>query len=209
MGKCTVTWLCTLSLIFLVITGAKALLDSTFDDFKGEGVTYSWSAGEATERGVLVRELAADPSELEIPGGSIRFGHAWIEERSLSTHRLVWFPAEQRVGGYFLYFRFAEIKGVKPSDLIILRGDEGSSVGSMASGGDYLCRVGGGAFGCPHAGLRPPLKRSVRFSRTPLSQRSAIREGESKESVRSSVQDPTRRRDVAPEVVSNPGNATA
>ena len=38
------------------------------------------------------------------------------------------------------------------------------------------CRVGGGALGRPHAGLRPPLKRSVRFSRTPLSPRRPTRE---------------------------------
>src|SRR5262249_26341592 len=71
------------------------------------------------------------------------------------------------------------------------------------------CRVGGGALGCPHAGLRPPLKRSVRFSRTPLSQRHATGVGGSKESVRSSVQGPTPRRDDAPAAVSSPGTATA
>src|SRR5262249_59723763 len=59
------------------------------------------------------------------------------------------------------------------------------------------CRVGGGALGCPHAGLRPPLKRSMQVSRTPLSQRHATSVGGSKESVRSSVQGPTRRRDGA------------
>jgi hypothetical protein len=71
------------------------------------------------------------------------------------------------------------------------------------------CRVGGGALGRPHAGLRPPLKRSVRFSRTPLSQRHATRVGGSKESVRSSVQVPTRRRDDAPAALSSPDTATA
>src|SRR5262245_64412570 len=71
------------------------------------------------------------------------------------------------------------------------------------------CRVGGGALGCPHAALRPPLKRRVRFSRTPLSQRHATSVGGSKESVRSSVQGPTPRRDDAPAAVSSPGTATA
>jgi hypothetical protein len=71
------------------------------------------------------------------------------------------------------------------------------------------CRVGGGALGCPHAGLRPPLKRSVQFSRTPLSQRHATSVGGSKELVRSSVQGPTRRRDDVPEAVSSPDTATA
>ena len=42
------------------------------------------------------------------------------------------------------------------------------------------CRVGGGALGCPHAGLRPPLKRSVQFSCTPLSPRYATSAGGSK-----------------------------
>ena len=69
------------------------------------------------------------------------------------------------------------------------------------------CRVGGGALGCPHAGLRPPLKRSVRFSRTPLSQRHATSVGGSKESVRSSVQGPTHRRDHVPAAVASPDTA--
>ena len=71
------------------------------------------------------------------------------------------------------------------------------------------CRVGGGALGYPHAGLRPPLKRSVQFSRTPLSQRHANSVGGSKESVRSSVQGPTPRRDGVPATVSSPDSATA
>src|SRR5437879_439495 len=71
------------------------------------------------------------------------------------------------------------------------------------------CRVGGGALGCPHASLRPPLKRSVQFSRTPLSQRHATSVDESKELVRSSVQGPTHRRDDVPAAVSSPDTATA
>src|SRR6516165_958212 len=71
------------------------------------------------------------------------------------------------------------------------------------------CRVGGGALGCPHAGLRPPLKRSVQFSRTPLSQRHATSVGGWKELVRSSVPDPTNRTDDVPAAVSSPDTATA
>ena len=37
------------------------------------------------------------------------------------------------------------------------------------------CRVGGGALGCPRAGLRPPLKLHVRFSRMQLSRRRIFR----------------------------------
>ena len=35
----------------------------------------------------------------------------------------------------------------------------------------HRCRVGGGALDCSRAGLRPPLKLGVQFSRTQLSQR--------------------------------------
>src|SRR5262249_57235018 len=71
------------------------------------------------------------------------------------------------------------------------------------------CRVGGGALGYPHAGLRPPRKRSVQFSRTPLSQRHATSVGGSKELVRSSVPAPTHRTDDVPAAVSSPDTATA
>ena len=35
----------------------------------------------------------------------------------------------------------------------------------------HRCRVGGGALDCSRAGLRPPLKLGVQFSRTQLSRR--------------------------------------
>ena len=41
---------------------------------------------------------------------------------------------------------------------------------SNSSPGNY-CRVGGGALDCSRAGLRPPLKLGVQFSRTQLSRR--------------------------------------
>ena len=40
------------------------------------------------------------------------------------------------------------------------------------------CRVGGGALDCSRAGLRPPLKLGVQFSRTQLSRRRSSLSGE-------------------------------
>lgn len=109
--------------VVLVFTGIQAVLNSLFDDFKGEGVTYSRSTSEARFRGILVTELVADPQELEIAGGRIRFGEAWIEEEALSTHQLVWLPAERRTGDYRLYFTLADVNGVNAFDLIFASGD--------------------------------------------------------------------------------------
>src|SRR5215472_4012659 len=50
-------------------------------------------------------------------------------------------------------------------------GSRGRSFRSPAVPHLPRCRVGGGAFDCSHAGLRPPLKLGVQFSRTQLSQR--------------------------------------
>src|SRR5215469_17701210 len=43
------------------------------------------------------------------------------------------------------------------------------------------CRVGGGAFETSHAGLRPPLKLGVRFSRTQLSRRRSSLSGDGRD----------------------------
>src|SRR5262245_35929807 len=96
--------LCVLVLVAVAATGVKALANAAFDDFKKEGETKSWSVAEARERGVLVTELAAAPSEVSVPGGRVRFGEIWVEERALSAHKFVWLPGEQRVGGYRLHF---------------------------------------------------------------------------------------------------------
>src|SRR5215472_1355162 len=42
----------------------------------------------------------------------------------------------------------------------------------------HCCRVGGGALDCSRAGLRPPLKLGVQFSRTQLSRRRSSPGGE-------------------------------
>ena len=89
-------------------TGAKALLNAVTEDPKGRGDIESENVAEARGRGVLVAELAAVPSELPAPGGRIRFGEVWVEERALPGHRFVWFPRERRVGGYRLQFTLAE-----------------------------------------------------------------------------------------------------
>ena len=59
------------------------------------------------------------------------------------------------------------------------------------------------------AGLRPPLKLDVRFSRIQLSQRRFNVAGAEKESSRSGARVPARRTVAAPGVVSNPGSASA
>ncbi len=133
------TWLWVF-LIFALATVVKALLNAGFDDFKGEGTTYSFSAGDAKGRGVLVAELIADPPEVEVGGGSIRFGEAWLEERSLSTHCFVWFPVERRTGGYRLSFTLAEVKGLNASDLILVPDDAGMDA-RMSSEGRTIHKV--------------------------------------------------------------------
>ena len=94
---------------------------------------------------------------------------------------------------------------------------DGLSIGFRSVGFPPACHSGYGASDCYPGGTdsrwthQPFLdaQRSGRFSRTPLSPGHATSVGGSKESVRSSVQVPTRRRDDAPGAVSNPGTATA
>ncbi|MBN9523822.1 hypothetical protein J0H58_35815 [bacterium] len=96
-------WLRVLAVVTIfagAATAVKAVLNHLFDDFKARGERESESLDEARERGILVAEVVADPTEAEFPGGRIRFGRAWVEERSLPTHRFVWFPVERRKGGY-------------------------------------------------------------------------------------------------------------
>ena len=113
----------------------KSLYNAAFDDFKGAGETESWNVREARSRGVLVKELVAEPAVLSLPGGQIRFGEAWIEERALSTHRLVWFPMERRIGGYRLQFTLVEGEEFMEKDgLMFIRDNRtGQSVGGNRS----------------------------------------------------------------------------
>jgi hypothetical protein len=113
--KSTKVWLfVVLALVAVpcVATAVKAVFNDLFEDFKGRGEYESSTLEEARNRGILVTELVAEPSEVKVGGGRIRFGQAWIEERSIPTHHLVWLPAERRIGGYRLHFTDAKITGI-------------------------------------------------------------------------------------------------
>jgi hypothetical protein len=102
----------------IVATASKSLLNEAFDDLKRYGETDSWSSEESRSRGVLLSELDAIPAEWPVPGGHVRFGEVWIEERALTTHRFIWLPAERRIGGYRLHFTLADGRGlIRDGDL--------------------------------------------------------------------------------------------
>src|SRR5258708_28509483 len=72
----------------------------------------------------------------------MRLGEAWVGERALSTPRLVWLPAERRVGGYRLHFTLTEgIEVMRANNLMFLRDDvTGHSVGgNSSSDGKSVC----------------------------------------------------------------------
>jgi hypothetical protein len=119
----------------VIATVGKAILNAASDDFKGYGETESWSVADARDRGVLVAELTAVPNELSVPGGRVRVGEVWVEERALTTHRLVWLPHERRVGGYRLHFSLSEGRELKDAAklMFVCDGHRGSSVGGNAS----------------------------------------------------------------------------
>jgi hypothetical protein len=86
-------------------TVAKHLLNEGFDNFKGELEHRSLSIFEARSKGTLVRELTWDPGAVVVDGKPIAIQEAWIEERHLMTHRFVWFPHAERIGGVNLCVR--------------------------------------------------------------------------------------------------------
>src|SRR5215468_11437553 len=65
---------------------------------------------------------------------------------------------------------------VSGSAYLLLRLSALECLTSLADG--LACRVGGGALDCSRAGLRPPLKLGVQFSRTQLSRRRSSLSGE-------------------------------
>lgn len=104
-------WAGGISVVLLLCCGGpatlvKAVVDGIADNLGPTGDNESGSMTESRERGVLVAEWSVVPSEVEVPGGRVQFGEAWVEERSRSTHRLVWFPAEERVGGYRVHVAY-------------------------------------------------------------------------------------------------------
>lgn len=123
-----------LACVAATATAGKALLNAAFDDFKGEGEHKSWDAAESLRRGVLVAELVAVPDVLAVPGGQVRFGQVWVEERSLSTHRFVWLPYEQRIGGYRLSFTLDGGQDLVRAGAACLAPDRGAGLGSSTSG---------------------------------------------------------------------------
>ena len=125
-------------------TAVKLALNALSDDFKAYGETVSWTLAESRERNVLVNELAADPAELVVPGGRIRFKDAWVERRCLSTHKYVWFPVERPVGGYRLHFTLADGNAlIKPGGLGFVEDDRVDRTigGQSTSDGQYLYLV--------------------------------------------------------------------
>jgi hypothetical protein len=107
-------------------TIAKAMYNAAFDDFKGEGQTFSESIEEAKLRGTFVCELQPQPQEMTIEGTTVKFQEAWIEERALLTHCFVWFPCNRRIGGYSLCFTLqngADLKDA-PKGFFVANDDE-------------------------------------------------------------------------------------
>src|ERR1700757_3487845 len=68
---------------------------------------------------------------------------------------------------------------VSGSAYLLLRLSALECLTSLADG--LACRVGGGALDCSRAGLRPPLKLGVQFSRTQLSRRRSSLSGDGRD----------------------------
>jgi hypothetical protein len=62
-------------------------------------VLPSTSASEARARGIFVARVSLSPAEIDLPEGKIIFREAWLEEKAVPSHRMVWLPYERKVGG--------------------------------------------------------------------------------------------------------------
>lgn len=87
--------------ILIVLTLIKLAYNTYLFNFKGELEHISRSPREAIEKGTFVCDLKPD-----IPDGHLLTTNgqpvgvsAWVEERHQETHRLVWFPSVDRLGG--------------------------------------------------------------------------------------------------------------
>src|SRR6516225_8898594 len=74
---------------------------------------------------------------------------------------------------------FGPLAIVSGSAYLLLRLSALECLTSLADG--LACRVGGGALDCSRAGLRPPLKLGVQFSRTQLSRRRSSLSGDGRD----------------------------
>jgi hypothetical protein len=108
------------------VTVVKAVLDGFADGLRPSGDNESESVTEAQRRAILVSEWSVAPPALEIQGGRLEFGEAWVEERSRSTRRLVWFSAEDRVGGYRLHVPYTfRADGQASGSMMLVPDDNG------------------------------------------------------------------------------------
>jgi hypothetical protein len=111
-------------------TGLKASCNALSLDCTPSGQVHSQTVAESKSRGILVAELQAVPGSLNFECGVIRFGEAWLEERSLPTHWLVWLPFEKRTGGATLCFTLAQGDEVmRQCGLFFVADDRGAGVG--------------------------------------------------------------------------------
>jgi len=104
-------WSLAVSALLLLCCGGpatvvQAVLNEFADNLRPTGDNESESAADSRRRGILVGEWSVVQPEVEVPGGRLQFGEAWVEERSRSTRRLVWFSAEERVGGYRVHVAY-------------------------------------------------------------------------------------------------------
>jgi hypothetical protein len=138
-------WAGGILVVLLVCCGGPATVIQAVRNEFAENLrppdTDSESAADARRRGVLVSEWSVVPPEVEVPGGWLQFGEAWVEERSRSTHRLVWFPAEERLGGYRLYVKYTlrvnqDASGTTRGSAMLVPDDKGVGhvIGSAADG---------------------------------------------------------------------------
>ena len=141
MSKTTTSrrlWVSIGLVLIVLATAGKAVLNAAFEDFKGRGEREAETVREARSRGILVTELSVDPPQLEGAGVRVWFHEAWIEERSLPSHFLVWIPTEKRRGGYRLHFTFARVEGAHEVDVSLRPVDAHLHPHSVSGGGKTL-----------------------------------------------------------------------
>lgn len=99
LGRRRRNWPWILLGLFAVATVCKALLNATFDNFKMLEEHESFSPADARAKGTLVCELEPDGPLPTVRGQPLDFRDAWVEDRHLECHHLIWFPGVRRLGG--------------------------------------------------------------------------------------------------------------